>query len=152
MDNETLNITYNNGKSRMTIYLYEFLRYSGLRNIRKLIKLIKSSDTPDELEKLHSYLQQQLSTIEPRMKELANKGVNARTKYKELEPELQKLIYERERYRKSDDRYKALMIRVKDMREEIRQYKAVYSSTLSDFNALNRDKEKFSKLAKEILP
>lgn len=86
------------------------------------------------------------------MKELANKGVNARTKYKELEPELQKLIYERERYRKSDDRYKALMIRVKDMREKIRHYKAVYSSTLSDFNALNRDKEKFSKLAKEILP
>lgn len=152
MDNVVLHISYNNGRGHMTVNTLAFLSKQGIRNIRKLIKLIESSDTPDELEKLHSYLQQQLSTIEPRMKELANKGVNARTKYKELEPELQKLIYERERYRKSDDRYKALMIRVKDMREKIRHYKAVYSSTLSDFNALNRDKEKFSKLAKEILP
>lgn len=56
MDNAVLHISYNNGRGHMTVNTLAFLSEQGIRNIRKLIKLIESSDTPDELEKLHSVL------------------------------------------------------------------------------------------------
>lgn len=151
-DNATLHISYNNGRGHMTVNTLAFLSEQGIRNIRKLIKLIESSDTPDELEKLHSVLREEISTFDLRLKELANRGANARTRYKELEPELERLVYQRERYKKSDQRYKDLMLRVKAVRENIRHEKAVYNSAVSDFKRLSRNKEKFNKLAKEILP
>lgn len=151
-DNATLHISYNNGRGHMTVNTLAFLSEQGIRNIRKLIKLIESSDTPDEREKLHSVLREEISTFDLRLKELANRGVNARTRYKELEPELERLVYQRERYKKSDQRYKDLMLRVKAMREDIRHEKAVYHSAVFDFKRLSRNKEKFNKLAKEILP
>lgn len=151
-DNAVLHISYNNGRGHMTVNTLAFLSEQGIRNIRKLIKLIKSSDTPDELEKLHSVLREEISTFDLRLKELANRGANARTRYKELEPELERLVYQRERYKKSDRRYKDLMLRVKAVRENIRHEKAVYHSAVSDFKRLSRNKEKFNKIAKEILP
>lgn len=152
MDNAVLHISYNNGRGHMTVNTLAFLSEQGIRNIRKLIKLIKSSDTPDELEKLHGILCEEISTFDLRLKELANRGANARTRYKELEPELDRLVYQRERYKKSDQRYKDLMLRVKAVRENIRREKAVYHSAVSDFKRLSRNKEKFNKIAKEILP
>lgn len=148
MDNAVLHISYNNGRGHMTVNTLAFLSEQGIRNIRKLIKLIKSSDTPDGLEKLHGILCEEISTFDLRLKELAN----ARTRYKELEPELDRLVYQRERYKKSDQRYKDLMLRVKAVRENIRHEKAVYHSAVSDFKRLSRNKEKFNKIAKEILP
>lgn len=152
MDNAVLHISYNNGRGHMTVNTLAFLSEQGIRNIRKLIKLIESSDTPDELEKLHSVLREEISTFDLRLKELANRGANARTRYKELEPELDRLVYQRERYKKSDQRYKDLMLRVKAVRENIRHEKAFYHSAVSDFKRLSRNKEKFNKIAKEILP
>lgn len=151
-DNAVLHISYNNGRGHMTVNTLAFLSEQGIRNIRKLIKLIESSDTPDELEKLHSILREEILTFDLRLKELANRGANARTRYKELEPELERLVYQRERYKKSDQRYKDLMLRVKAVRENIRHEKAVYHSAVSDFKRLSRNKEKFNKIAKEILP
>ena len=151
-DNRVLHISYNNGRGHMTVNTLAFLSEHGIRNIRKLIKLIESSDTPDELEKLHSVLREEISTFDLRLKELANRGANARTRYKELEPELERLVYQRERDKKSDRRYKDLMLRVKAVRENIRHEKAVYHSAVSDFKRLSRNKEKFNKIAKEILP
>lgn len=151
-DNAVLHISHNNGRGHMTVNTLAFLSEQGIRNIRKLIKLIESSDTPDELEKLHSILHEEISTFDLRLKELANRGANARTRYKELEPELERLVYQRERYKKSDQRYKDLMLRVKAVRENIRHEKAVYHSAVSDFKRLSRNKEKFNKIAKEILP
>lgn len=151
-DNAVLHISYNNGRGHMTVNTLAFLSEQGIRNIRKLIKLIESSDTPDELEKLHNILREEISTFDLRLKELANRGANARTRYKELEPELERLVYQRERYKKSDQRYKDLMLRVKAVRESIRHEKAVYHSAVSDFKRLSRNKEKFNKIAKEILP
>lgn len=151
-DNAVLHISYNNGRGHMTVNTLAFLSEQGIRNIRKLIKLIESSDTPDELEKLHSILREEISTFDLRLKELANRRANARTRYKELEPELERLVYQRERYKKSDQRYKDLMLRVKAVRENIRHEKAVYHSAVSDFKRLSRNKEKFNKIAKEILP
>lgn len=151
-DNAVLHISYNNGRGHMTVNTLAFLSEQGIRNIRKLIKLIESSDTPDELEKLHSILREEILTFDLRLKELANRGANARTRYKELEPELERLVYQRERYKKSDQRYKDLMLRVKAVRENIRHEKAIYHSAVSDFKRLSRNKEKFNKIAKEILP
>lgn len=151
-DNAVLHISYNNGRGHMTVNTLAFLSEQGIRNIRKLIKLIESSDTPDELEKLHSILREEISTFDLRLKELANRGANARTRYKELEPELERLVYQRERYKKSDQQHKDLMLRVKAVRENIRHEKAVYHSAVSDFKRLSRNKEKFNKIAKEILP
>ena len=82
-------------------YLPEYLDGQTLTNIRRLIKVVETSDTPEELEKLHSYVEVELQQIDRRMKEAANKAVDARTKAKELQPELDKLVYARNRYKKN---------------------------------------------------
>ena len=66
MDNAVLHISYNNGRGHMAVNTLAFLSEQGIRNIRKLIKLIESSDTPDELEKLHSVLREEISTFDLR--------------------------------------------------------------------------------------
>lgn len=63
----------------MTINLPEYLDGQTLTNIRRLIKVVETSDTPEELEKLHSYVEAELQQIDRRMKEAANKAVDART-------------------------------------------------------------------------
>ena len=130
----------------MTINLPEYLDCQTLTNIRRLIKVVETSDTPEELEKLHSYVEAELQQIDRRMKEAANKAVDARTKAKELQPELDKLVYARNRYKKNSPPYKELMEKVKDMRERIALQNSVYRCQKSEVSRLQRNKEKFNKL------
>lgn len=141
-----MNVRYNGGKGRMTINLPEYLDCQTLTNIRRLIKVVETSDTPEELEKLHSYVEAELQQIDRRMKEAANKAVDARTKAKELQPELNKLVYARNRYKKNSPPYKELMEKVKDMRERIALQNSVYRCQKSEVSRLQRNKEKFNKL------
>lgn len=130
----------------MTINLPEYLDGQTLTNIRRLIKVVETSDTPEELEKLHSYVEAELQQIDRRMKEAANKAVDARTKAKELQPELDKLVYARNRYKKNSLPYKELMEKVKDMRERIALQNSIYRCQKSEVCRLQRNKEKFNKL------
>ena len=130
----------------MTINLPEYLDCQTLTNIRRLIKVVETSDTPEELEKLHNYVEAELQQIDRRMKEAANKAVDARTKAKELQPELDKLVYARNRYKKNSPPYKELMEKVKDMRERIALQNSVYRCQKSEVSRLQRNKEKFNKL------
>ena len=130
----------------MTINLPEYLDCQTLTNIRRLIKVVETSDTPEELEKLHSYVKAELQQIDRRMKEAANKAVDARTKAKELQPELNKLVYARNRYKKNSPPYKELMEKVKDMRERIALQNSIYRCQKSEVSRLQRNKEKFNKL------
>lgn len=141
-----MNVRYNGGKGRMTINLPEYLDCQTLTNIRRLIKVVETSDTPEELEKLHNYVEAELQQIDRRMKEAANKVVDARTKAKELQPELNKLVYARNRYKKNSPPYKELMEKVKDMRERIALQNSVYRCQKSEVSRLQRNKEKFNKL------
>lgn len=130
----------------MTINLPEYLDCQTITNIRRLIKVVETSDTPEELEKLHNYMEAELQQIDRRMKEAANKAVDARTKAKELQPELNKLVYARNRYKKNSPPYKELMEKVKDMRERIALQNSVYRCQKSEVSRLQRNKEKFNKL------
>ena len=130
----------------MTINLPEYLDCQTLTNIRRLIKVVETSDTPEELEKLHNYVEAELQQIDRRMKEAENKAVDARTKAKELQPELDKLVYARNRYKKNSPPYKELMEKVKDMRERIALQNSVYRCQKSEVSRLQRNKEKFNKL------
>ena len=130
----------------MTINLPEYLDCQTLTNIRRLIKVVETSDTPAELEKLHNYVEAELQQIDRRMKEAANKAVDARTKAKELQPELDKLVYARNRYKKNSPPYKELMEKVKDMRERIALQNSIYRCQKSEVSRLQRNKEKFNKL------
>ncbi len=141
-----MNVRYNGGKGRMTINLPEYLDCQTLTNIRRLIKVVETSDTPEELEKLHNYVEAELQQIDRRMKEAANKAVDARTKAKELQPELDKLVYARNRYKKNSPPYKELMEKVKDMRERIALQNSIYRCQKSEVSRLQRNKEKFNKL------
>lgn len=130
----------------MTINLPEYLDGQTLTNIRRLIKVVETSDTPEELEKLHSYVKAELQQIDRWMKEAANKAVDARTKAKELQPELDELVYARNRYKKNSPPYKELMEKVKDMRERIALQNSIYRCQKSEVSRLQRNKEKFNKL------
>lgn len=142
----TLNILYNWGKGKMKIWLPKFFEDPKMFDTRKIIKLIRDSQTPEEEEKIWRYIEAEMETIEDRMKSCANKSVDASTKAKELEPDLARLIEQRDRWKKSSDPYKELMKGVKTMRAEINHQKAVAKSQLSDFNRLMRQKDFYVKL------
>lgn len=142
----TLNILYNWGKGKMKIWLPEFFMDPKISDTRKIIKLIRDSQTPEEENKIWGYVEAELETLDDRLKSCVNKTVDASTRAKELEPDLARLIAQRDRWKKSSDPYKELMEAVKSKREEIQHFKNVSRSQMSEFNRLNRQKEFYAKL------
>ena len=141
-----LKISYNCGKGHMTILLPDFLERQGLSKIRKLLKFIKTSDTPDELEKVSAYINAENETFDSRMKNYANEAIAAQTKVTELQPKLEYLIMTKADYEKKSKQYKFLSEEIKALRNKIRDYNATFRHCKTEIRRLQRNKEKFRKI------
>ena len=133
------------GNGVMNINVESFLEMRSISKFKKLLKVIDMSDTPDAKEQLKAYIVEYLETIETRLKDYYNKGAKACTEYKEKKPELQRLIYQRDIYKKNTPPYKECMEKVKNKREELRHLKAVWKSQESYFNKTLKNKEFYKK-------
>jgi hypothetical protein len=137
----------------MTIHLEAFLECRKLSKVRKLVKIIRESYTPECLEQMQQFITDYLGDEEQfsaDLRSLANKGVNARTKAKELEEPLNRAVNARKMYKRKSPQYERLNEQVKQYRKEIAQNNAVYHSSVQQFNRMQRNRE-FYKKALEII-
>lgn len=138
LDSTELNISWNNGKGKMIIRLEYFLREQSLSKIRKLIRIIKESDTPEELEKFYEVLKNDAISD----KDFANNIVSSREKIKDYENSIiveQRCMdlfkTERDKYKRKSDSYEYFANLYKGSKER-----------LSQFKRSKKDREQFIKM------
>lgn len=144
----TVQITYKRGRGQMTVNVPEFLRMRQISRYRKLMRLVRQSDTPGEAERITAYIRETLDSIVSRMEEAATGAVRARTRVKETEVDIDRLAALRDKHKKGTERYKECSQRVKDARRIRRDLSSLARSYEADFKALRKDREFYQKIIK----
>lgn len=138
-----LNIKYRNGS--MVVHLEEFLSSRSITKVRKLIRLIQESDTPDEINKVQNYIEQELEQVDLRAKENEKYIVGYTEKVKFCQTQSDNCIHNRSGFQKNSSGWKHYNEYVKQYRQELREIKAQLSSRKSDFNNCIRNKPFYQK-------
>lgn len=89
---ETINITFNGGRGRMTIRLGEFFP-TGTARVRKLLKIIREDwEHGDELRTdIVQHCEQCVTALKASLKDYANEAVNLHTKATEMQPDIDRM-------------------------------------------------------------
>lgn len=140
-----LTIRYDNGQ--MIIHLEEFLACRNISKVRKLLKIIARSDTPEMTEQIQSHIEHRIKWLDDVGKISANQYV----KFVEtVKQEVNRLVQLRSRYKKKSDEWTHYNDRVKESRERLREVKASMRNSKKEFDDTIRDKKFFEKLLSEV--
>lgn len=143
-----LYIKYDNGS--MAIHLDAFLDYRSIGKVKKLVKLIQQSYTPDALDDLKEFVKQEIEQFELRMKEDTNYYVGYKSKLKFNEQQLEKCMHYRDWYKHSEDEWKHYNELVKEFRQEIKETKLQMKQRKSDFDTCVKNKAFCEKVLETI--
>lgn len=136
----------------MTIDLTKFMQDRGVTRMKKLIKYIRESETPEELEKIKAWMDDFLETYEDKQKEKSKEMSAYVIKVKYCEKELNKEVKIREGTRhfiafgQVDPAYAEINERIMDRRGELRGLKRDIKDIKKEFN----DYEKLKDYVKKI--
>ncbi len=145
----TVQITYKRGRGQMTVNVPEFLRMRQISRYRKLMRLVRQSDTPDAADGIVQYIRQELADMDARMKEAASGTVRTRTQAKEMQPEIDRLVALRDKYKRGTDQYKECSQWVKDARQIHRDLGKLSRSYEAEFKALQKGRKFYQKAIAE---
>jgi len=143
-----LTIRYDNGQ--MIIHLEEFLACRNISKVRKLLKIIARSDTPEMTEQIQSHIEHRIKGLDDVGKISANQYVKFVETVKQVEQEVNRLVQLRSRYKKESDEWTHYNDRVKESRERLREVKASMRNSKKEFDDMIRDKKFFEKLLSEV--
>lgn len=143
-----LTIRYDNGQ--MVIHLEEFLACRNISKVRKLLKIIARSDTPEMTEQIQSHIEHRIKGLDDVGKISANQYVKFVETVKQVEQEVNRLVQLRSRYKKKSDEWTHYNDRVKERRERLREVKASMRNSKKEFDDMIRDKKFFEKLLSEV--
>lgn len=143
-----IEIKYHNGS--MVVHLEQFLDCRSISKVRKLVKLIHNSSTPNALGKMKEFIEQQLEQFEPRMKEDANYIVGYKPKLKFNQEQLDKSIGIRSRFKQNSESWKKYNEQVKQYRQEVSHTKTLLRNRNSDFDKCIRNKAFYEKVLEII--
>lgn len=145
-----LTIRYGNGQ--MIIHLEEFLACRNISKVRKLLKIIARSDTPEMTEQIQSHIEHRIKGLDDVGKISANQYVKYKEEeeVKQVEQEVDRLVQLRSRYKKKSDGWAHYNDRVKESRERLREVKASMRNSKKEFDDTIRDKKFFEKLLSEV--
>lgn len=143
-----LTIRYDNGQ--MVIHLEEFLACRNISKVRKLLKIIARSDTPEMTEQIQSHIEHRIKGLDDVGKISANQYVKFVETVKQVEQEVNRLVQLRSRYKKRSDEWTHYNDRVKESRERLREVKASMRNSKKEFDDMIRDKKFFEKLLSEV--
>ena len=138
---DTIFIKYENGE--MQINLEEFLCYSCNRSIskvRKLVKIINNSHTPEVIEDMKKFIEQRMNTTDTIIE-------TAREHYWVFNS----VVAHRANYKRNTDGWKYYNKQVKEVRENLRTAKVNMRAAKGQFNDTVRVKNFFIKLLSEVL-
>lgn len=136
-----LTIRYDNGQ--MIIHLEEFLACRNISKVRKLLKIIARSDTPEMTEQIQSHIEHRIKWLDDVGKISANQYVKFVETVKQVEQEVNRLVQLRSRYKKKSDEWTHYNDRVKESRERLREVKASMRNSKKEFDDTIRDKKFF---------
>lgn len=143
-----LTIRYDNGQ--MIIHLEEFLACRNISKVRKPLKIIARSDTPEMTEQIQSHIEHRIKWLDDVGKISANQYVKFVETVKQVEQEVNRLVQLRSRYKKKSDEWTHYNDRVKESRERLREVKTSMRNSKKEFDDTIRDKKFFEKLLSEV--
>lgn len=141
-------IKYDHGQ--MLIHLEEFLSCRKIAKVRKLLKLIERSETPELTEQIQKHIEQKLKGLYRIAKTWANIHVRCEEEVKQTEYELNRWVQLRSGYKKNSEGYKHYHENVKNSREELKKVKERMRNSKKEFDDTMRDCTFFEKLLSEV--
>ena len=149
---DTIFIKYENGEMR--INLEEFLCYSCNRSIskvRKLVKIIKNSYTPEVIEDMKKFIEQRMNTTDTIIETAREHCLVFNDEVKKYEKHLDTVVTHRANYKRNTDGWKYYNEQVKEVRENLRTAKVNMRAAKYQFDDTVRVKNFFIKLLSEVL-
>lgn len=148
-----LEIKYEHGS--MVIHLENFLDCRNISKVKKLVKIIRNSFTPECEDKIREYVEQEIEQFEPKQQENQRYIIGYTEKVKFCQKQLDDALYNRNQYKKStplrkSDGWEHYNAYVKQFRQEMREIKALLRSRQSDFDKNIRNKEFYKKVLQII--
>jgi hypothetical protein len=147
-EQNVLEIKYHRGQ--MQVNLAEFMQNQTLSKINKLLKVIRSSYTPEQEEVIAAYCKDFLAGYEQQQKTLANLVVQYRTRAKELEPEIEKMKKFRDGSKRNGKRYKYYQEQINIVRGKVSDEMAFVRKHTAEFKQNERLKVKYEKVLENI--
>lgn len=148
-----LEIKYEHGS--MVIHLEKFLDCRSISKVKKLVKIIRNSFTPECEDKIREYVEQEIEQFEPKQQENQRYIIGYTEKVKFCQKQLDNALHNRNQYKKSaplhkSDGWEHYNAYVKQFRQEMREIKALLRSRQSDFDKNIRNKEFYKKVLQII--
>lgn len=133
-----LQIKYDNGS--MTVHLEEFLGCRKITKFKKLVKLIRQSYTPDELNKILNHIEQFNETYELDQKVTEQKIVGYSEKVRFCERQISRCTALRDSYKKQSENWVTFNDNLKEHRGELKQLNQLLRAAKQEYK--NRQKDK----------
>ena len=148
-----LEIRYENGS--MTVHLEEFLNIRSIAKVRKLLKLIRSSFTPECEQQIKEFVQDWIEQFEQKQLETERYITGYEQKVSYCQKQLRDALYTRDSYKKSTPLHKSEVWdrwneEVKDCRKELAEVKTLLRSYQSRYNSNIRNKDFYKKVLENI--
>lgn len=138
----------------MRINLEEFLCCSCNRSIskvRKLVKIINNSYTPEVIEDMKKFIEQRINTTDTIIETAREHCLVFDDEVKKYEKRLDSVVAHRANYKRNTDGWKYYNKQVKEVRENLRTAKVNMRAAKSQFNDTVRMKNFFIKLLSGVL-
>lgn len=133
-----LQIKYDNGS--MVVHLEEFLGCRKITKFRKLVKLIRQSYTPDEINKILNHIEQFNETYELDQKVTQQKIVGYSDKVRFCKAQITRCTAARDAYKKQSENWVTFNDNLKEHRDELKQIQQLLRAAKQEHK--NRQKDK----------
>jgi hypothetical protein len=143
-----LNIKYKNGS--MIVHLEELLSTRNISKIRKLVKVIQNSDTPNEIKNVQTYIEQFNNNYDASQMLTKKEITGYSQKVAFSQQQLEVCLNNRGKYPKKSDGYNYYNSNVKINREGLRCMKMWLRSKQQEFSSRQRE-QRFLERVSEII-
>lgn len=143
-----LRIEYDRGK--MIIHLEEFLSCRSVAKVKKLLKIIQRSYTPEAADQMQQFIKDKVSGLDGLMKISANQCVRFTEEVKNIQNDVDVWKSQRSRFKKSEKGWEHYNDNLKKSREKLRDAKKSLNTVKREFDNHAKDKVFFEKLLSEI--
>ena len=128
-------------KGSMLIHWIKWMEMHNVTKFRKLLKIIRESNTPDEEKKIREWCEQFLEQTEPFKKKEVNFIFDMKEKIRKLETQADLLKYQRDKFRRNTKPYKELGIRLKEEKKNLSTAKTLLRDAEQNIKGVESDKK-----------
>ena len=125
-------------KGNMCIYLYNFIRMHSITKFKKLLKIIRTSDTPDEEHKIDELFKKFSEQYEPCKQQLAAEKIQHSREIRIYQTDTDVLKIHRNCHTRNSPSYKKYSALLKEGKEKLSKAKAAYRQAVQREKVLKK--------------